>query len=91
MCFDSANDGRSESSMCDGDTGQWIDGLDQGYGQCVSAGGVTYDGQWEHGNRQVHILHCMMPGLCHLQGKLHDVPNHKSGKCRKSCRVCRLE
>ncbi len=42
-------------------TGQWEEGLEHGHGQCVTADGAAYDGQWEGGIRY---------GKCCLQSKL---------------------
>ena len=42
-------------------TGQWEEGLEQGHGQCVTADGAAYDGQWEAGIRYARC--CLQPNL----------------------------
>lgn len=41
--------------------GQWEEGLEQGHGQCVTADGAAYDGQWEAGVRYARC--CLQPNL----------------------------
>ena len=32
-------------------TGEWREGMEHGHGQCITADGATYDGQWNQGTR----------------------------------------
>ena len=37
--------------VCNAATGQWREALEHGHGQCVTADGATYDGEWKLGSR----------------------------------------
>lgn len=42
-------------------TGQWREGMEHGHGQCMTADGASYDGQWMQGTRCItlHLPSCM--------------------------------
>ena len=41
----------SDLLQIDDATGQWHEGVEHGHGQCITADGAVYDGQWARGSR----------------------------------------
>lgn len=41
----------SDALKHDAATGQWHEGVEHGHGQCITADGAAYNGQWAQGSR----------------------------------------